>query len=142
MVVPRLVRQAVAGEDLTVYGDGSQTRCFLHVADAVSAIIRLSEHEAATGRAFNIGNPEPTTILELAGRVIARARSSSRIRFVPYDEAYGDGFEELGRRQPDTSALEELLDWRPRRTLEEALDDVIAFQRAELALEETAVEAL
>jgi UDP-glucose 4-epimerase len=142
MVVPRLVRQAVAGEDLTVYGDGTQTRCFLHVADAVAAIIGLSEHEATTGRAFNVGNPEPITILELAGRIIARAGSSSRIRFVPYDEAYDEGFEELGRRQPVTSAVQELLGWRPQRTLDEALDDVIAFQRAELALEETPVETV
>jgi UDP-glucose 4-epimerase len=140
MVVPRLVRQAIAGEDLTVYGDGTQTRCFLHVADAVAAIIALSEHEATTGRAFNIGSPEPISILELAERIVARTRSSAKIRFVPYDEAYDDGFEELGRRQPDTSALQELLDWRPRRTLDDALDDVIAFQRAELAIEPTAVE--
>jgi UDP-glucose 4-epimerase len=110
------------------------------VADAVAAIIALSEHEATTGRAFNIGSPEPISILELAERIVARTRSSAKIRFVPYDEAYDDGFEELGRRQPDTSALQELLDWRPRRTLDDALDDVIAFQRAELAVEPTAVE--
>ena len=133
MVVPRLVRQAIAGEDVTVYGDGTQTRCFLHVADAVQAIIGLSVHEQATGRAFNIGNPEPITILELAERIISRTGSSSPIRFVPYEEAYAEGFEELGRRQPDAQALIELLGWRPRRTLDDALDDVIAFQRAELA---------
>jgi UDP-glucose 4-epimerase len=142
MVVPRLVRQAIAGEDVTVYGDGTQTRCFLHVADAVAAIIALSAHGDARGRVFNIGSPRPITILELAGRIIARTESSSRIRFVPYDEAYEEGFEELGRRQPDTTALEQLLDWRPRRTLDEALDDVIAFQRAELALEKTSLEAV
>jgi UDP-glucose 4-epimerase len=141
MVVPRLVRQALADQDLTVYGDGSQTRCFLHVADAVAAIIGLSEHEGAIGHAFNIGNPEPITILDLALRIIDRTGSNSRIRLVPYDEAYDDGFEELGRRQPDTSALEELLGWRPQRTLDEALDDVIAFQRGELAMGETPVEA-
>jgi UDP-glucose 4-epimerase len=141
MVVPRLVRQAIAGDDLTVYGDGTQTRCFLHVADAVDAIIGLSEHEGAIGHAFNIGNPEPITILDLALRIIDRTGSNSRIRLVPYDEAYDDGFEELGRRQPDTSALEELLGWRPQRTLDEALDDVIAFQRGELAMGETPVEA-
>lgn len=133
MVVPRLVRQAVGGEDLTVYGDGTQTRCFLHVADAVQAMIGLSDHADATGRAFNIGSPEPITILHLAERIIARTGSSSQIRFVPYDEAYEEGFEELGRRQPDTGAVSELLGWRPRRTLDDALDDVIAFQRAELA---------
>jgi UDP-glucose 4-epimerase len=133
MVVPRLVRQAVAGQDLTVYGDGTQTRCFLHVADAVRAIIGLSEHGDATGRAFNVGSPEPITILHLAERIIERTGSSSRIRFVPYEEAYEEGFEELGRRQPDTQTVAELLGWRPQRTLDDALDDVIAFQRAELA---------
>jgi UDP-glucose 4-epimerase len=133
MVVPRLVRQAVAGENVTVYGDGTQTRCFLHVADAVQAIIGVSQHSDSSGRAFNIGNSKSISILELAERIIARADSSSPIRFVPYHEAYADGFEELGRREPDTRALRELLGWRPRRTLDEALDDVIAFQRAELA---------
>jgi UDP-glucose 4-epimerase len=135
MVVPRLVRQAIVGDDLTVYGDGSQARCFLHVHDAVSAILALSEHEGAIGRAFNVGSPGPITILGLAQRIVERVGSSSRITFVPYEEAYDEGFEELGRRTPDITSVQELTGWRPRRTLEEALDDVIAFQRAELAVE-------
>jgi UDP-glucose 4-epimerase len=135
MVVPRLVRQALLGEDVTVYGDGSQSRCFLHVHDAVDAILSLSAHDGAIGRAFNIGNPVPITILALAERIIERTGSSSKIRFVPYEEAYDDGFEELGRRRPDTSALQALTGWHPQRTLEDALDDVITYQRAELAVE-------
>ena len=135
MVVPRFVRQAICGEDLTVYGDGSQSRCFLHVLDAAAAIIGLAEREDASGRAFNIGNPFPITIVDLADRVINRTGSRSSIKFVPYREAYDDGFEELGHRRPDTRSLEEILGWRPTRTLDEALDDVIAYQRAELALE-------
>jgi UDP-glucose 4-epimerase len=135
MVVPRFVRQAVRGEDVTVYGDGTQSRCFLHVADAVEAILGLAECDGATGRAFNIGNPSPITIYQLAERVIERADSDSSIRFVPYEEAYDEGFEELGKRRPDTRSLEELLGWQPERSLEDALDDVIAFQRAELAVE-------
>ena len=135
MVVPRFVRQAIAGEQVTVYGDGSQSRCFLHVRDAVAAILLLSENDDAVGRAFNIGNPVPITILALAERVIDRVGSSSQIRFVPYEEAYDEGFEELGRRRPDTTALQALTGWRPQRTLDDALDDVIAFQRAELAIE-------
>jgi UDP-glucose 4-epimerase len=135
MVVPRLVRQALAGEDVTVYGDGSQSRCFLHVRDAVRAILTLAEHEGATGEAFNIGNPDPITILELARRIVARTESPSRITFVPYEVAYDEGFEELGRRRPDISALSDLTGWAPERTLDEALDDVIAFQRMELAIE-------
>jgi UDP-glucose 4-epimerase len=142
MVVPRLVRQAIAGEDVTVYGDGSQSRCFLHVLDAVAAILAVADDERAVGQAFNIGNPHPITILRLAGRIVARTGSSSRIRFVPYEEAYDEGFEELGRRQPDTTALQELTGWQPQRTLDQALDDVIAFQRAELAAEQLDEEAV
>ena len=135
MVVPRFVHQAIRGEDVTVYGDGTQSRCFLHVADAVEAILALARCDGARGRAFNIGNPSPITIVELAQRVITRADSTSTIRFVPYEEAYDDGFEELGRRRPDTRALEELIGWQPTRPLDHALDDVIAFQRAEVAME-------
>lgn len=135
MVVPRFVRQSLLGEDLTVYGDGSQSRCFLHVHDAASAILTLAGHDGAIGRAFNIGNPAPITILELAMRVIERTKSRSKVTLIPYDEAYDDGFEELGRRRPDTTALRELTGWRPLRTLDDALDDVIAYQRAELASE-------
>lgn len=135
MVVPRFVRQAIVDDDLTVYGDGRQSRCFLHVCDAVSAILALSRHEGSAGSAFNIGNRRPITILALAERVIERAGSASRITLVPYEEAYDQGFEELGKRRPDTSALRELLGWEPQYTLDDALDDVIAYQRAELALE-------
>jgi nucleoside-diphosphate-sugar epimerase len=135
MVVPRFVVQALAGDDLTVYGDGMQSRCFLHVGDAVSAITALAAHDAAIGRAFNIGNPAPITIHALAERIIERVGSSSRIRFVPYEQAYGAGFEELGRRRPDTTALRELTGWRPNFTLDQALDDVIAYHRTALGLE-------
>jgi UDP-glucose 4-epimerase len=134
MVVPRFVRDAILGNDLTVYGDGSQSRCFLHVADAVAAILSLSVHSGAIGRAFNIGNPEPITIRGLAERIIGRVGSSSGISFVPYAEAYHDGFEELGSRRPDTTALQELIGWLPTRELDQALDDVIDFQRAELSM--------
>jgi UDP-glucose 4-epimerase len=135
MVVPRFVRQAITGEDVTVYGDGSQSRCFLDVRDAVRAVLALADHDGASGRAFNIGNPVPITILELATRVIDRVGSTSRIALIPYEDAYDEGFEELGRRRPDTTALHELTGWSPQHTLDQALDDVIAFQRAELTLE-------
>ena len=141
MVVPRFARQAIAGTDVTVYGDGRQTRCFLHVNDAVDAILRIAEHPDAAGRAFNVGNPTELTILELAARVITRAASSSKIALIPYEEAYEDGFEELGRRRPDTRQLRELTGWRPRHTLDQALDDVIAFQRTELARQPSEVGA-
>lgn len=129
MVLPRFVRQALAGEDLSVYGDGTQSRCFAHVYDTVDAILRLAGSDAALGNAYNIGCPTEITILELAERVIERSGSRSGIRFVPYEVAHNGGFEELGRRKPDTSALERLTGWRPRRTLDEAIDDVIAYER-------------
>jgi len=135
MVVPRFVRQALAGNDVTVYGDGTQLRCFLHVQDAVRAILALTDHGRASGRAFNLGNPEPITILELARRIIRRTGSRSRIVLVDYGEAYDEGFEELGRRTPDITAVQALIGWRPRRSVDEALDDVISFERSELAVE-------
>jgi UDP-glucose 4-epimerase len=134
MVVPRLVNQALAGEELTVYGDGTQTRCFLHVRDAVAGLLALIEHDGAVGRAFNVGNPVSISIAGLAERIIERTGSSSEPSFIPYELAYDEGFEELGRRRPDIHAISELTRWRPQRSLDEALDEVIAYQQTELAL--------
>jgi len=131
MVLPTLARQAVSGKPLTVFGDGTQTRCFGHVYDTVDALTRLLDCDRAVGRILNIGCDTEISILGLARRVIARAGSSSRVEFVPYDKAYDDGFEELGRRQPDTTALRELTGWEPERTVDDAIDDVVRFQRAE-----------
>jgi nucleoside-diphosphate-sugar epimerase len=133
MVLPRFVCQAAAGEPLTVYGDGTQTRCFAHVHDVVDALIHLLETDSGFGQVFNIGSHTSISILDLARRVIERSGSDSEIRFVPYEEAYGDGFEELGRRRPDTSALRELTGWSPGRTIDDAIDDVILFERAGVA---------
>ena len=130
MVLPRLVRQAITGEDLTVYGDGSQSRCFAHVYDTVDALMRLLIAEGTAGRVFNIGSEAEISILELAKRVVTRADSNSLIRLIPYDEVYDEGFEELGRRKPDTAALRELTRWAPAYTLDDAIDDVIAHERA------------
>jgi UDP-glucose 4-epimerase len=129
MVLPRFVRQAIAGADITVYGDGSQSRCFTHVHDSADALVRLSESRGTIGHAYNIGTAEPIRILDLARLVRERADSSSRIRLVPYEEAYGTGFEELGRRRPDCNRLEQATGWRPRFTVRDAIDDVVAFER-------------
>jgi UDP-glucose 4-epimerase len=129
MVVPRFVHQALAGENLTVYGDGTQTRCFTHVGDTVDGILALLGSDGALGQAFNIGSRAEFAITDLAQRVIERAESTSGIRFIPYEAAYQPGFEELGRRKPDTSAIHALTGWRPRRTLEQAIDDTIRYQR-------------
>jgi UDP-glucose 4-epimerase len=130
MVLPRFVRQALAGEDLTVFGNGTQSRCFGHVYDVVHGISLLLDHPGAQGRAFNIGTQIETPIVELARRVIEHTGSDSRITLVPYEQAYNEGFEELGKRKPDTTALEQLTGWTPSRTINEAIDDVIAYQQA------------
>jgi UDP-glucose 4-epimerase len=130
MVLPRFVRQALAGEDLTVYGTGTQSRCFAHVYDSVHALSLLMDTDEAIGEPFNIGTDVEVSIIELAGKVIERVGSGSRIMLVPYEDAYEDGFEELGRRQPDTSKLERMTGWGASRTIDEAIDDTIAFEQS------------
>ena len=131
MVIPRLVRQAVAGEPLTVYGDGTQTRCFCHVVDVVDALTRLLDTPAAIGEVYNVGSRAEISISELAERVIALARSSSSIRLVPYAEAYDRDFEDMQRRVPDTTKLATLTGWRPSRTLDEIIVETIDEAGAE-----------
>jgi UDP-glucose 4-epimerase len=130
MVLPTFVKQAVAGNDVTVYGDGTQSRCFAHVFDSVDAVLRLLESDGAVGRIVNIGCDTPITIMQLAERVIERAGSNSEVRLVPYEEAYDQGFEELGRRRPDTTLLRQLTHWVPIHSIDEMIDDVILFERA------------
>ena len=130
MVVPRFVSQALRGDDITVYGDGRQSRFFTHVDDSVRALLLLLECREAIGRPFNVGRDAEVTILDLAERVIEMTGSRSRIRRIPYSEAYGDGFEELGRRRPDTSRLETLTGWRPELSVEQAIADIIDHERA------------
>ncbi len=129
MVVPRFVRQALAGEPVTVYGDGQQTRSFCHVGDVVRAIIGLVDEPDATGDVFNVGSTEEVTIEALARRTVALARSSSEIVFVPYDEAYEVGFEDMRRRVPDITKVRSLIGWEPRVDLDGILDSVIAYER-------------
>jgi UDP-glucose 4-epimerase len=129
MVVPTFVRQALSDQPLTVYGDGSQTRCFAHVTDTVRGLVELMDVEGSVGRVFNIGSSTEIPIVELARRVIEHAGSSSQIDFVPYDDAYDVGFEELGRRKPDTSAIRQLIGWSPRLSVDDAIRDVVAFER-------------
>jgi nucleoside-diphosphate-sugar epimerase len=127
MVLPRFVNQALEGNDLTVYGNGTQTRTFGHVTDTVDALLRLMDSDEAKGGVYNVGGTEEIAVIELARRVIERTGSSSTVRLIPYEEAYEEGFEELGRRLPDTTALRELTGWRPTRTVEDAIDDIAAF---------------
>ncbi len=132
MVVPRLVAQALAGEQLTVYGDGRQTRCFCHVADVVGALSGLLSDERAAGEVFNVGSTEEVSIIALAERVIALTGSSSEIGLIPYDEAYGAGFEDMDRRVPDIAKVGALIGWSPTRSLEDIIADVAADRRLAL----------
>lgn len=133
MVIPNFVRQAVAGEPITVHGDGTQTRSFTYVGDVVSGLIALSREPRAEGQVFNIGNPEEISILELAQRVRAAAGSSSPIVFIPYDQAYEAGFEDMPRRVPDISKIRDMVGYAPTMSLDEILARVIEEQRALLA---------
>ena len=129
MVVPRFIRQALGGEPITVYGDGSQRRCFCDVRDVVPAILGLAGHSDAPGRVYNIGGTEEVSIQELAERVVEMTESDSQITKVPYSEAYAPGFEDMERRVPDTERIHELLGWKPKRGLREILSDVISYER-------------
>jgi UDP-glucose 4-epimerase len=128
MVVPNFVKQALLGHPLTVFGDGTQRRCFTYVSDVVDALVRLADQEGAVGQVFNIGNStEEITILDLAMRVKERTRSKSEIVLVPYAEAYEEGFEDMPRRVPDTSKLTALIGYEPQVHLDEILDRVSAY---------------
>ena len=135
MVVPKFVGAALAGRPLTVFGDGTQTRCFCHVGDVVQALVDLMAlGEGAYGEVFNIGSQEEISIVALAERIRALTGSDSEIELVAYDKAYEKGFEDMPRRYPEISKIEAALGWAPTRTLDEILADVISFQQAEAAV--------
>lgn len=133
MVIPTFVKQALAGRPITVYGDGKQTRCFGYVGDVVEALIKLMDHKDAIGQVFNIGSTEEISILQLAERVKKLTGSNSEIVFVPYDEAYEEGFEDMPRRVPDTSKINKLVGFNPEITLDGILESVISFHRGRLS---------
>lgn len=129
MVVPRFVAQALANEPLTVYGDGSQSRCFADVRDIVRGIYGLAHHNAAEGEVFNLGSTHEITIRDLAELVIRVAGSSSQVVYVPYDKAYEPGFEDMRRRVPNISKVKSLIGWEPRIPLEETIQEVARHMR-------------
>jgi len=129
MVVPNFVRQALAGEPITVFGDGAQSRCFTYVGDVVGALTAIVTREEAFGSVYNVGNTEEISIYGLAERVKALTRSASPIVTVPYDQAYESGFEDMPRRVPDLSKIRALLGYEPRVPLDEILRLVIEYQR-------------
>ncbi|HKF47791.1 MAG TPA: GDP-mannose 4,6-dehydratase [Terracidiphilus sp.] len=132
MVVPRFVEWALKGKPLQVYGDGKQTRSFTHVSDVVAVVRALMSEPRAEGEVFNIGSTEGVTILDLAKRVIEFTDSRSEIVFMSYEQAYGEGFEDIRNRVPDASRIERLLNFRPRKTLDEILRDTIASVTSDL----------
>ena len=131
MVIPRFVQQALNNEPLTVYGDGSQSRCFMHVQDAIAALIALSESPEAVGEVFNIGSRQEIAILDLACKIVSKVGRENvdiknQIQFVPYGQAYAPGFEDMQRRVPDISKIHQYIGWKPTQSLDEILKDAIA----------------
>ena len=124
MVLPRFVKAAKSNEKLTVHGDGSQSRVFGHVADAVEAVFALLDNEKSIGEVFNVGGQGETTIKALGEKVIAQTGSKSEIQYIPYEEAYGAGFEDMQRRVPDLSKIKALTGWQPKRDLTQIISDI------------------
>lgn len=131
MVLPRFVSQAMAGRPITVYGDGTQSRCFTHVTDAVRALIGLGECDAAHGEVYNVGGQEEVTMFELAEKVRTSVGSDSEIVFVPYDQAYEDNFEDMQRRLPSIEKIARTIGWEPTFSLDDILDSVIEYHRSD-----------
>ena len=129
MVIPTFVKQALAGRPITVYGNGQQTRCFGYVGDVVGALIKLMDHQDSIGQVFNIGSSEEISIVQLAEKVKELTGSNSEIVFVPYDEAYEEGFEDMPRRVPDTSKINKLVGFKPEMMLDGILNSVIEYHR-------------
>ena len=131
MVIPSFVKQALANQPITVFGDGEQSRCFTWVGDAVSAIIELAHHGESIGEVYNVGSDSEVTIAALATMIKAAARSTSPIRFIPYTEAYEEGFEDMRRRVPDLTKIRGLIGYEPSMTLPKIIEEVIAYYRDE-----------
>jgi UDP-glucose 4-epimerase len=129
MVVPRFVKQALMEQPITVYGDGKQSRCFTHVSDAVEGIVSLARHPKVAGQVFNVGSNFEISIEDLARRIKELTGSSSKIKYIPYEDAYERGFEDMARRLPDISKIQQLTGYRPKASLEEILKEVIEFHK-------------
>ena len=130
MVLPRFVRQALANEPITVYDDGQQARCFCAVSDVVNGLISLPRNRSAQGQVINIGTQEETTILNLAERVIELCESNSEIKFIPFEEVYGEGFDDMRRRVPDLTRAQNLIGWQPKYSLDEIILQVSDYFRS------------
>lgn len=134
MVIPNLIKQALSGRDMTVYGDGTQTRCFTYISDAVSALIALAEHPDTNGEVYNIGSVEEVSILALAEKIRELTNSQSKIVFIPYDQAYEQGFEDMMRRVPDLTKINRLIGYAPTTSLEAILLNTIRYHSQQLVV--------
>ncbi|HKA23144.1 MAG TPA: GDP-mannose 4,6-dehydratase [Blastocatellia bacterium] len=132
MVIPNFVQQALTGQDITVYGDGTQTRCFTHVSDVIEALIAIAEHPQAVGEVYNIGSDHEISMLELAERIKGLTGSASNIVYVPYDQAYEAGFEDMMRRVPDVTKIRQLIGYKPKVDLDGLLTSIIDFHRVKM----------
>jgi UDP-glucose 4-epimerase len=132
MVIPNFVTQALSGADIRVFGDGTQSRCFTHVSDAVDALMGIAAHPGANGEVYNVGGNHEITIMELAERIKEMTHSKSQIVLVPYNTAYEEGFEDMRRRVPDINKLNRLTGYTPKISLEESLQSIIDDARAQL----------
>ncbi|MDD4878947.1 MAG: GDP-mannose 4,6-dehydratase [Candidatus Omnitrophica bacterium] len=129
MVLPRFVKQALENKDITVYGSGKQSRCFLHVKDVVSTLPKVIENQKAYGQVFNIGSQEEITIEGLAQKVIGITGSRSKIVRIPYEKAYEEGFEDMERRVPDTTKIRDLIGFKPTVDLKTIIEDVVRYTK-------------
>src|SRR5499433_1471021 len=132
MVIPNFVQQALTGQDIIVYGDGTQTRCFTHVSDVIEALIAIAEHPQAVGEVYNIGSDHEISMLELAERIKGLTGSASNIVYVPYDQAYEAGFEDMMRRVPDVTKIRQLIGYKPKVDLDGLLTSIIDFHRVKM----------
>jgi UDP-glucose 4-epimerase len=126
MVVPRFVQSAINNEPLTIYGDGTQSRVFCHVLDAIDAVLKITKDDKTIGEVFNVGGEGETTIQKLAEKIITNTQSKSKITFTPYSDAYPAGFEDMQRRVPDITKAKTSLNWKPSRDLDQIISDVAA----------------
>jgi UDP-glucose 4-epimerase len=124
MVVPRFIKSALTNQPITIYGDGNQTRCFAHVYDVIDAVIAVAFNHLTVGKVINIGNDFEISMNDLALKIIAETNSSSEITYVPYNEAYGHGFEDMERRVPNIDLISKLVGWKPKRNLSTIINDM------------------